>query len=305
MMDKGPVDEIMQAWPKVILHLQRIEKPDGGGNTGGQGASGPDGNTSISQPTPTYDEDYKAEDSSGHSDNAFARLMFPSSPPGETDAPQVEPGATTVVSRSPSVSPLQPAKHGRGRPHGGKVHTIIPKIKTKAAGQSSAKTATVAVVLCPTSFEAMTAEVHQAMGCEDVPMKPKLMYKLIRAMKSSSADCLLDRSDWLNQIKRVEEGELTKAEAVVFTVIAENYLAALVQYLKGTKVSGKRKHVKLPPLDLSNEGPDVGAVDNALVDKWFSQLQIARDCQACGTWCLTAPGLGMKPLPFTLIAQSS
>ncbi|KAF8573918.1 hypothetical protein K439DRAFT_1624728 [Ramaria rubella] len=141
-MDKGPVDEIVQARPKVILHLPRIEKPDSGGNTGGQGVSGPrgtDGNTSISRPTLTYDKDYKAKDLSGHSNDECARLMFPSSPPGETDAPQVELGATTVVSRSPSVSPLWPAKRGRGRPCGGKVHTIIPKIKTKAAGQSSCK----------------------------------------------------------------------------------------------------------------------------------------------------------------------
>ncbi|KAF8590332.1 hypothetical protein K439DRAFT_1612110 [Ramaria rubella] len=341
-MAKGPVDKIVQVQPKVILHLPRIEKPDGGGNTGGQWASGPNGNTSISQPTPTYDEDYTAEDSSRHSDNEFARLRFPSSPPGETDAPQVEPGATTVVSRSPSVSPLRSAKRGQGRPCGGKVHTIIPKIKTKAAGKSSEKTATAAVVLCPikwpwachiallmmlwfsvitllvplcllenankrtpvsktASFEAMTAEVHQAMGCEDVPMKPKLMYKLIGATKSSSADCLLDGADWLNLIKRVEEEELKKAEAVVYIVIAEKYLAALVQYLKGTKVSGKCKHVKSLPLDLSNEGPDVGAIDNASVDKWFSQLQIARDCQACGTWCLTAPGLGHQVLSSTLL----
>ncbi|KAF8573920.1 hypothetical protein K439DRAFT_1624729 [Ramaria rubella] len=135
------------------------------------------------------------------------------------------------------------------------------------------------------SFEAMTAEVHQAM----------------LAMKSSSADCLLDGADWLNLIKRVEEGELKKAEAVVYIVIAEKYLAALVQYLKGTKVSGKGKHVKSPPLDLSNEGPDVGAVDNASVDKWFSQLQIARDCQACRTWCLIAPGLGHQVLSSTLL----
>ncbi|KAF8579876.1 hypothetical protein K439DRAFT_1620211 [Ramaria rubella] len=303
-MDKGPVDKIMQAQPKVILHLPRIEKPDGGRNTGGQGASGPrvtDGNTSISWPTPTYDEDYKAEDLSGYSNDEFARLRFPFSPPGETDAPQVEPGATTVVSRLPSVSPLQPAKCGRGRPHGGKVHTIILKIKMEAAGQSSAKTATAAVVLCPMitllvplcllentnkHTPAMTAEVHQAMDCEAVPTKPKLMYKLIRATKSSSADCLLDGADWLNIINRLEEGELKKAEAVVYIVITEKYLAALVQYLKGTKVSGKCKHVKSPPLNLSNEGPDMGTVDNASVDK---------------TWCLTVPGLGHQVLSSMLL----
>ncbi|KAF8574218.1 hypothetical protein K439DRAFT_1624503 [Ramaria rubella] len=71
------------------------------------------------------------------------------------------------------------------------------------------------------TFEAMTSEVQQALGCEYIPTKPMLMYKLFWATKSSSMDCLLDEADWHNLIKRVEEGEAKKLEVVMYIVITE------------------------------------------------------------------------------------
>ncbi|KAF8578529.1 hypothetical protein K439DRAFT_1621253 [Ramaria rubella] len=325
-MDKQPAaKDTVRLQPKVVLHLPRMDKAGEGRKAGGQEALVARA-TNSGMAHPLYDKDYKAEDSSGHSDDDFSWLTFPLSPTGEVAVVGV-PGDATAVSKSPSVSPLRPAKQGWGRPHGGKVHSIMPQIKAKAAAQSNMKMSgatsktmvlsdviTLLIPLCllenankrtPVSkistFDTMMSEVHQAMGCKDVPAKPTLMYKLFGATKSSSADCLIDKGDWRNLIKQVEEGEYKKQEAVVYIVITEKYLAALTLYLKGTKVTGKRKCVKSPPLDLSMEGPDEGLVDNGTVDKWFSQLQITWDCQACGTWCLAAPGLGHQVLSSTLL----
>ncbi|KAF8579036.1 hypothetical protein K439DRAFT_1620833 [Ramaria rubella] len=224
----------MRLRPKVVLHLLRMDKAGEGRKAGGQEALVAR-ETNSGMAHLSYDEDYKAEDSSGHSDDDFPGLTFPSSPTGEV--------AVAVTFHVPP----RPAKQGQGRPRGGKVHSIMPQIKAKAAAQSNMKMSgatsktmvlsdviTLLVPLCflenankrtPVSkistFNTMTSEVHQAMGCEDVPAKPTLMYKLFGATKSSSADCLIDKGDWRNLIKRVEEGESKKQEAVVYIVITE------------------------------------------------------------------------------------
>ena len=89
------------------------------------------------------------------------------------------------------------------------------------------------------------------------------------------------------------------------------YLTALVNHLKGTKVNGKHKHVRSPPLDLGDTQALSGAEDTpgsevAIAD-WFKKLNCARSlCQACGPdiHCLVTSGVNggvHVPLSLTLL----
>jgi len=72
-----------------------------------------------------------------------------------------------------------------------------------------------------TSFAEALERIHDTVGCEDVVVKPELLYKLSTAKANTLGISLSSQTDWEGCLEQVTDIEATNKKATVTIVVPE------------------------------------------------------------------------------------
>ncbi|KAJ7923691.1 hypothetical protein B0H13DRAFT_2400983 [Mycena leptocephala] len=240
-----------------------------------------------------------------------------SSPDGSTEAGDrtYSPDAKSVVEVSPVLS-KPPRKRGRAQSVEILSDSDVESPPPKKSKSKQAKKTKEAVQLDPdrklvlmipqassegtqrenlkhsTTFDEALVVIHETIGCNDVPKKPLLSYKLSNAPAKAPAINLGSSSDWEGCLEEVTEAESKKnAKVSVVIIVVDIYMNSLRAKLGLKSAGAKPKKGKLPILDLEHAGSGDDDFDEGLgiMDKEVKCLEQLQNhhgrCQRCGPHC--------------------